>query len=127
MKKNNILKQELVPADICTYGCADELPEDDSRHVVYSQQRKSRGFDDTELWSLDISMAEFILPRLKAYRDLMKQRTIFAIEDEVNDMIAAFEIICTDNFKARFEDEPEFEVVRRGLKAFSEYYLALWS
>ena len=35
----------------------------------HQQQLESRGFDDTELWNLDNTIAEFILPRLKAFRE----------------------------------------------------------
>lgn len=42
-------------------GSAD--PSDDK----YKEQRKLRGFDDTELWDLDLTIAKFILPRLKRF------------------------------------------------------------
>jgi hypothetical protein len=31
-------------------------------------QRRTRGFDDSELWSLDHTIARFTLPRFKAFR-----------------------------------------------------------
>ena len=36
--------------------------------VVAFFQRRIRGFDDSELWSLDDTILQFILPRLKRYR-----------------------------------------------------------
>lgn len=33
-------------------------------------ERKSRGFDSTELWNLDATIAEFILPRLIAFKEM---------------------------------------------------------
>lgn len=36
--------------------------------VVAFFQRRIRGFDDSELWSLDYTILKFILPRLKRYR-----------------------------------------------------------
>lgn len=51
------------------YGYALELPQNDSRHRSFRQQRESRGFDDTELWNLDYSIVKFILARLKYARD----------------------------------------------------------
>jgi hypothetical protein len=38
------------------------------RHIKWFYQRRTRGFDDTELWSLDQPLAKHILPRLKAFR-----------------------------------------------------------
>jgi hypothetical protein len=49
-------------------GCAHEVPVDDDRHQLWRQQRTKRGFDDTELWSLDDTILEFILPRLDEFR-----------------------------------------------------------
>lgn len=42
------------------------------REFKFFWQRLTRGFGDDELWSLDDTIAEFILPRLKAFT---KQRT----------------------------------------------------
>ena len=39
------------------------------RPVKFFWQRRTRGFDDPELWSLDNTLAEYILPRLKAFRE----------------------------------------------------------
>jgi len=33
-------------------------------------QRLTRGWDDSDTWSLDVSVAKFLLPRLKRYREL---------------------------------------------------------
>lgn len=37
--------------------------------VVSAFQRRKRGFDDSELWSLDYTILEFILPRLRRFRE----------------------------------------------------------
>ena len=42
------------------------------RAVRHAWQRWTRGFDDTELWCLDLTIARFVLPRLKAFRDVVK-------------------------------------------------------
>lgn len=35
----------------------------------FKEQRLERGFDDTELWNLDMTILKFILPRLKAFKE----------------------------------------------------------
>lgn len=46
------------------------LTEPDEEHwSEWQQQRLERGFDDTELWNLDVTIARFILPRLKIYKE----------------------------------------------------------
>ena len=38
------------------------------REITFLYQRLTRGFDDSELWSLDDTIIRFTLPRLKAFR-----------------------------------------------------------
>lgn len=40
---------------------------DDDRWEKYKKQRLENGFDDSELWCLDSTIAKFILPRLKRF------------------------------------------------------------
>lgn len=42
------------------------------RMLKHFKQRWTRGFDDSELWSLDWTIAKFVLPRLKAFREMGK-------------------------------------------------------
>ena len=79
------------------------------RPIKHFIQRRKRGFDDSELWSLDYTIAEFIYPRLKAFRkmDKMCVPTKFCVENDgiwlkesnkiwnekLDKMIAAFDLI----------------------------------
>ena len=47
--------------------------ETDEREPEWKAQRLTRGFDDTEMWSLDCTIAEFIAPRLKVFLEKAKQ------------------------------------------------------
>ena len=47
--------------------------ETDKREPEWKAQRLTRGFDDTEMWSLDCTIAEFIAPRLKVFLEQAKQ------------------------------------------------------
>lgn len=40
------------------------------REITFFWQRRTRGFDDSELWSLDHTFIKYMLPRLKAFRNL---------------------------------------------------------
>ena len=40
------------------------------RMCRHAWQRWTRGFDDSELWCLDWKISNFVLPRLKAFRDV---------------------------------------------------------
>jgi hypothetical protein len=109
-------------------GCAHEMPKDDERQVKWKQQRKERGFDDTELWSLDITIAEFVLPRLKAFRDKListypGNMSIEGWRDILQSMIDGFEIIAKEDFLV---DKKKERKARKAVKLFAEYYFHLW-
>ena len=100
----------------------------DARHPEWFMQRRKRGFDDRDTWSLDHTLACYILPRLKRFKDaqggypgnLGEQRW----DAYLDDMIAAFEILADD--KIWLCDAAQYRVVRRGLNRFSSWYSHLW-
>lgn len=61
-------------------------------------QRRIRGFDDAELWSLDYTILSFILPRLKRFR--IKARTGWPGPEQIFD-------IEYDAFQGLSEEEQE--------------------
>ena len=65
-KSKDYLSTQMLPARLVTYGLTDEFGVGDSEG--YAKQRQERGFDDTELWSLDGTILRFALPRLKVFR-----------------------------------------------------------
>ena len=64
MKKIDPL--ECNVPNIC-FSHATGLPKNDDRLETYKEQRLERGFDDSELWNLDITIINFILPRLEEW------------------------------------------------------------
>lgn len=88
-------------------GCVLELPPDDSRLSMYRKQRDERGFDGTELWSLSSTIAEFIAPRLTAFRDEAGDYIHMSDEtrEETDLAIKAFSIAASDeNFSEDHSD-----------------------
>lgn len=87
----------------------------------------------SELWSLDYTLAHFILPRLLAFRKMkrigvpMNFKTIKEWNAEIDKMIYAFEKIV--NVKNTKEDYFVFtsSKVKVGLKSFAENFGALWN
>lgn len=51
------------------------------RSLKHWWQRRTRGWDDTELWSIDYSLARWMVPRLAAFR-LRKHGTPLAMWEE---------------------------------------------
>lgn len=40
------------------------------RSLLFWWQRRTRGWDDSDTWNLDSTIAEFVLPRLRRFREL---------------------------------------------------------
>jgi hypothetical protein len=101
---------------------------DDDRELKYSEQRKTRGFDDSETWSLCDTIARFILPRLKVFKQ-NKCGIPSSLDDEewntiLQSMIDAFQIIDDDETHM-FTDE-QHDTIDKGLTLFKDYFLNLW-
>ena len=104
------------------------ISEDDDRWELFKQQRLERGFDDSELWNLDSTIAKFILPRLKAFSENLISHpigiTMEKWEKILNSMIYSFDIIVEDKILNLSDDE--YKKFKKGLKLFVKYYFNLW-
>ena len=106
------------------YGCSSEIPEDE-RQVIWEQQRKERGFDDTETWCLRSAFSKFIVPRLQAFKEQHIchpcSMTMEEWDNIIQEMIDGFkEVEKIDEFSA------DIEKINRALELFSKWYLDLW-
>ncbi len=114
-----------------------KLNKNDSRVKEFAKQRKKFGFDDTELWNLEATIAKFTLPRLKRYREKFAAAHIphgLILEEwykELDDIIYMFETTINDidntsSDMSKTEEREKQRRYNRGLKAFSKYYNCLW-
>jgi len=46
------------------YSISKDVDADMPTRIKWSKQREKRGFDDTELWNLDVTISKFLVPRL---------------------------------------------------------------
>lgn len=108
--------------------------EDDHREHEWKAQRLTRGFDDTELWSLDCTITKFIAPRLKVFLEKTEQ-----IEDHpgnitfqewkgiLEQMIEGFEIY-PDHFNwSEEESDANWKKVDKALSLFHKWFFNLWN
>lgn len=110
------------------YGFASEVPMDDPRQLAWSQQREERGFDDTELWNLDKTIAKFIHPRLVAFAETSaghpgNLESTEEWEAILKTMTDAFALLADDDMIISSE---QHLVISAGLDNFRKYYLTLW-
>jgi hypothetical protein len=122
---------ELNIPNVC-FSLTNDLNKDDKRQETFKQQRLERGFDDTETWNLDYTIASFILPRLKRFKQVANcypgNMTLEEWEDILDKMIDAFEFkVKEDDESWTLEEEKAVsDRVQEGLDLFAKYYFCLW-
>lgn len=105
--------------DICFSLDDDQM----NKSELYKKQREERGWDDTELFALDVTFGQFMLPRMK---ELLKKKkeNVGMREDEIQafeDIIYALEILSEDKVDEKYN---AFHV-QRGLFLFGAYFFKL--
>lgn len=106
--------------------CFSLTEKNDEREIQYSEQRIETGFDDSETWSLNCTISNFILPRLKRFKELSEERTIRNnLHKDLNIIIIAFELVVRDN-GCWIWTEIEEKQVNKGLKLFRKNFFKLW-
>lgn len=95
------------------------------RALLFFKQRKQLGFDDSDLWSLDVTVADFVLPRLKRFRFITVSypHSFDSLEEwqaTLDKMIYSFEQYSSGIENA---DPERFD---EGLKLFGLYFSSLW-
>lgn len=98
------------------------------RRVKLWFQRMFRGWDDADTWALDCTLAAFLAPRLRRFKELTNGYPNSLTEQEwdniLDELIWTFEFIGSD---AYWESNPEnYERMERGLDLFRKYFNELW-
>lgn len=111
--------------------CFSLTDSNDSREKQFRKQRIKRGFDDSETWSLFNTITDFILPRLKYFRDITPGiPASINGEDEwidiLNKMIFSFEYVKNYDHVDIEENNKNEASYEEGMKLFIEYFFALW-
>lgn len=123
MNNNSIDPKELEIPNI-NFSTTDKS---DKREKKFRDQRIKRGFDDSETWTLFMTISNFVLPRLKRFRKITKSFPGDLSESEWNDvldkMINSFELISKDDLHIFDKRYPE---IKEGLDLFRIYFLDLW-
>jgi hypothetical protein len=114
-----------------TYSHAKDIREDDPRQEDWAKQRTERGFDDTELWNLDTTIAKFIHPRLAAFKGTKGGYPGYMNSEEewenaLDKMIFAFEFLASHN-KHDANNKATWAKVDKGLRTFAKHFGNLWN
>jgi len=113
------------------------------RMMKHWWQRRTRGFDDSELWSLDTTITDFVAPRLRAFEKMKRcgyppcyndnwseAKQMGKWEEELEIMARAFELMSIYNGDAYDFDldkmERDQKTIEKGLRLFGKRYRNLW-
>jgi len=121
--------------------------------IIRFYQRITRGWDDSDTWSLDHTIAKYILPRLKRFREIGRNscpvlhesfefdRDFEEWNEILDKMILAFELIVDDeksyfdNLNAGSDEEMGNYIeysedrnlkINTGMDLFCKYFNHLW-
>ena len=97
-------------------------------------QRRVRGWDDSDTWSLDWTMAKFILPRLKLFKKVNNGHpgnlTEESWDEMIDKMIFAMQLLADGRWDYDSDDieksRADWDKVQEGLNLFGEYFQHLW-
>lgn len=95
------------------------------------KQLYKKGFDNSECWNLDITIAKFILPRLKNFQKITigypsKLKNEKKWNKILNKMIISFELILNDDENVKKYKIENRKKIQKGLKLFAKYFTELW-
>ncbi len=95
---------------------------------LFLWQRNTRGWDDSECWNLDYSLAKLIAPRLRRFKETKDgwcpaEYTMEEWNIILDKMIAAFEYYGSDQ---RWDIEAEVKH-QEGIDLFAKHYGWLWT
>ena len=122
----------------CYVGSADKLQNPIKKQEHYNQFI-SQGFDDTETYTLYQTIAKFIVPRLKRYREIngtreenvnrkqVKSVSIILQPEEavkIDNMIIAFSYIAEEGYPVA--SDAMFPICQDALVNFSQLFPTLW-
>ena len=113
------------------FSVADEVYEKDlATREMYKQQRFEQGFDDTETWHMDRTIALFIIPRLKKFIELNNGiptgETVESYDEKLKFIISAFENYYATNKYYESVDDDERKQLTDDVKQAVEYLSKLW-
>jgi hypothetical protein len=116
--------------NIC-FSVSDDVYEKDLvKKEQYRQQRFERGFDDTETWHMDRTMALFIIPRLKRFIEVNNGIPIGETEESYDEklrfIIQAFENYYVSDKYFNSVDIEERKKLTDDVKLAVEYLSKLW-
>ena len=136
-KSKDYLQLSIKPEGLknINFSVAEEIyGKDPTSLEKYKQQRFENGFDDTETWHIDRTLALFIIPRLKRFIEvnngIPNGETVESYNEKLNFIISAFENYYSTDRYYQSTDSAEREQltddVRKAVGLHSNLWFELW-
>lgn len=100
-------------------------------NVRQKKKREKDALKEKDLWNLNVTIARFIAPRLRAFKKINKDgippefTTMKEWHGSLDKIIAAFELISL-NEGCETDTDEEIQAIDEGLDLFRKYYAYLW-
>lgn len=105
------------------------MPDSFTRRIRHFWQRRTRGFDDVELWNLNTYLTRHITPRIQAFATMphicYSGESAEEWQASLDEMAWAFQFMIVHEYNYGGTSE-EWERARAGMHLFAEWYGALW-
>lgn len=107
--------------------CFSLTKKTDDREPEFIKQRIERGFDSSETWSLCNTIADFIIPRLEVFQEIVKDvnEPDKVFEKQIKEFLTALKLIQRDDGAWNFSDG-EQAMIDKGLNSFPKIFMSLW-
>jgi len=131
-KSKDYLQLSIKPEGLknINFSVADECYNDSAKLEMYKQQRFENGFDDTETWHIDRTMALFIIPRLKRFVEVNNGiptgETVESYDEKLRFIISAFENYYATNKYYESTDIEERKKLSDDVRTAVDYLSKLW-
>lgn len=110
------------------------LEKNDKRYARHTKQLKEWGFSDSETWALDSVICQFVLPRLKRFKEIHGGYPMGMTDDKwveiLDKMIFALDWSLTCDEKcatlSQHEQKAMWKRYEKGINLFAEYFRHLW-
>ena len=133
MKNKGKNQAEKTTLSTTCFSVAEETYDNNPEKLErYKKQREEQGFDDTETWHLDKTLALFLLPRLKRFirvnNGFPNGETYESYIEKLNFIVKAFEeYYLDDNIDTSLELEKErLKNAQQAVELLSKLWFCLW-
>ena len=133
MKNKGKNQAEKSKPSVTCFSIAEECYSNDPDKLErYLKQRETQGFDDTETWHLDKTLALFLIPRLKRFiqvnNGFPNEETYESYIEKLRFIVKAFEeYYLQENVDTSLEIEKErLKNAQQAVELLSKLWFCLW-